>query len=213
MNHQNEFLVNHHELCTLLYNGNLKVALNLFLEHCKQLEQISLQQIRLYLSSLNHGIYNYVLIKEQISLHECCIKNNHLLLHCSSTNFANIGQSILTNYAYCREYLIEKHENEHIKRAITYINNHLSDNLSLQSVCEAISISHCYLCDLFRREVHMTFSEYVLKQRIILAKQLLRNTNLSISVIAMRCGFNTVSYFCTCFKKVEGVTPSSIKRE
>ena len=164
MTKQNEFLVNHHELYTLLYNGNLKSALSVFTEHCSQLEKIPLQQVRLYLSSLNHGIYNYILI------------------------------------------------NEHIKKAIIYIHNHLGDNLSLQSVCEAINLNHCYLCDLFRREVHMTFSEYVLQQRISLAKQLLRNTNLSMSFIAMRCGFNTASYFCTCFKKVEGVTPSSIKR-
>lgn len=212
MPHHNEFLVNHHELYTLLYNGNYNVALNLFLEHCKQLEQYSIQQIRLYLSSLNHGIYNYILLKEQISLHECCIKNNHLLLHCSSINFTTIGESILTNYAYCREYLIEKHDNEHIKKALTYIHNHLSESLTLQSVCEAINLNHCYLCDLFRREVNMTFSEYILQQRISLAKQLLRNTNLSMNHIAIRCGFNSTSYFCTCFKKVEGVTPSSIKR-
>lgn len=212
MTKQNEFLVNHHELYTLLYNGNLKAALSIFNEHCKQLEQISLQQIRLYLSSLNHGIYNYILINEQISLHDCCIKNDQLLLQCSSANFTTIGENILINYSNCKEYLIEKHENEHIKKAIIYIHNHLGDNLSLQSVCEAINLNHCYLCDLFRREVHMTFSEYVLQQRISLAKQLLRNTNLSMSFIAMRCGFNTASYFCTCFKKVEGVTPSSIKR-
>lgn len=212
MTKQNEFLVNHHELYTLLYNGNLKSALTVFAEHCKQLEQLPLQQIRLYLSSLNLGIYNYILINEQISLHDCCVKNDQLLLQCSSTNFATVGETILINYSNCKEYLIEKHENEHIKKAIIYIRNHLGDNLSLQSICEAINLKHCYLCDLFRREVHMTFSEYVLQQRIGLAKKLLRNTNLSMSFIAMRCGFNTASYFCTCFKKVEGVTPSSIKR-
>lgn len=212
MFNQNEFLVNHHELYTLIYNGNLKSALSVFFEHCTKLEQFSLQQIRLYLSSLNQGIYNYILINEQISLHDCCVKNDQLLIQCSSANFTTIGETILINYSNCKEYLIEKHENEHIKKAIIYIHNHLGDNLSLQSVCEAINLNHCYLCDLFRREVHMTFSEYVLQQRISLAKQLLRNTNLSLSFIAMRCGFNTASYFCTCFKKVEGVTPSSIKR-
>lgn len=212
MINQNEFLINHYELYTLLYNGNLNSTLSVFFEHCNQLEQFSLQQIRLYLSSLNQGIYNYILLNEKISLHDCCVQNDQLLLQCSSANFTTIGETILINYSNCKEYLIEKHENEHIKKAIIYIHNHLGDNLSLQSVCEAINLNHCYLCDLFRREVHMTFSEYVLQRRINLAKQLLRNTNLSMSFIAMRCGFNTASYFCTCFKKVEGVTPSSIKR-
>ncbi len=209
---QNEFLLNHNELYILLYNGNLQVALNAFQEDRNQLEQLPPQQIRLYLSSLNHGIYNYILIKEQVSLHDCCTKNEQLLIQCSSANFASIGNSIITNYAYCKDYLVEKHENEHIKNAITYIHNHLDENISLQSVSEAINLNHCYLCDLFRREVHMTFGEYVLKQRIRLAKQLLQTSDLSTSFIAMRCGFNTASYFSTCFKKQEGVTPSSYKR-
>ncbi len=55
----------------------------------------------------------------------------------------------------------------------------------------------------------MTFSEYVLKRRITLAKKLLTTTSLPISGIAIQCGFQQPSYFCTSFKKVEGVSPST----
>lgn len=203
-----EALLNHSELYSLLYSGNTSDAIQLFLEQSKKLHNASIRQIRFYLSAINQGIYNYILFHERISLHKCCYTNEELIHNCTYQNYLSLGKHILHAYGDCTEYLIEKHKNTHVKNAISYIHEHLSEPLTLTSVCEAISLNRCYLCDLFSKEVGMTFCEYVVKQRILLAKRLLLTTNLPMAMIAARCGFNNLSYFSTSFKKVEGVTPS-----
>lgn len=203
-----EALLNHSELYSLLYCGNTTDAIQLFLEQSKKLHNASIRQIRFYLSSINQGMYHYILFHEGISLHNCCYKNEELIHDCTYQNYLSLGKHILRAYGDCTEYLIEKHKNTHIKHAISYIHEHLSEPLTLASLCEAISLNRCYLCDLFSKEVGMTFSEYVLRQRVLLAKRLLLTTNLPMTMIAARCGFNNLSYFSTSFKKVEGVTPS-----
>ena len=207
-----EDLLNHSELFSLLYYGHSVEANRLLKEELKKLKTSSLQEIRLFLSSLNLGMYQYILIHEKISLHKSCYENEKQIAHCTFQNYTSIGEDILNSYIYCKEYLVEKHKNNHIKNAIAYIHEHLAEPMTLSTVCKAISINNCYLCDLFRKEVGMTFSEYVLNRRITLAKKLLLTTNLTISQISIRCGFQQLSYFCTSFKKVEGVSPSTFQK-
>ncbi len=204
-----ESLLNHSELFSLLYFGHSTEAKRLYKEKIKELNNRPIKQIRLFLSSLNIGMYHYVLNHEKVSLHKSCYDNEVLIAHCTFLNYSSLGDQILDSYIDSTEYLIEKHKNEHIKKAIAYIHEHLDNPLSLTKVCKAVSLNRCYLCDLFKKEVGMTFSEYVLNQRITLAKKLLMTTALPISGIAMRCGFQQPSYFCTSFKKVEGVSPST----
>lgn len=207
-----ESLYNHLEIIHLLYNGNTKKALQEFTCKSKQLTFSMTHQMKNYLTSLNHGIYNFILIKENISLHNCCAKNDLSIQNCTSSTFLSIGEEIIDSYGSCFEYLIEKYKNEHVKKAITYIHQHLDEELTLENVSNEININKCYLCGLFKKEVQQTFSDYVLEQRIQLAKKLLKTTDHSIHVIAMKCGFNNTSYFSTCFKKLIGTTPSSIRQ-
>lgn len=206
-----EQLLNHLEIYSLLYAGNTKEAIKAFQRKALELKNASVLSLRSYLSALNYGIYNYILMKESISLHECCYENSQLIQQATNRNYEEIGIKILTSFANCSDYLVEKHRNEHIKKAISYIHNHLNEPLSLDIVCKEICVNRCYLCDLFKQEVNMTFSDYVLKQRILLAKKLLKSTDLGINVIAYKCGFKTTSYFSTCFRKIEGVSPSSYR--
>lgn len=206
-----ELLFNHLEIYSLLYSGNTKNAIKEFKEKAEELKDAATTSLRYYLTSLNHGIYNYILMKESISLHDCCYENNQLIMQCTGSNFESIGIRIILSFANCTAYLIEKYKNEHIKKAVSYIHNHLGDSLTLDMVCKEVCVNRCYLCDLFKQEVKMTFSDYVLKQRVSLAKKLLKSTNLGINVIAFKCGFKSTSYFSTCFRKIEGISPSSYR--
>ncbi|WP_066718406.1 helix-turn-helix transcriptional regulator [Clostridium sp. Marseille-P299] len=206
-----EQFFNHLEIYSLLYSGNTKEAIKVFKSKVGELKNESILLLRLYLNSLNHGIYNYILMKESISLHECCYENSQLIQQCTSRTYIDIGIQIITSFSNCTDYLIEKHKNEHIKKAIAYIHNHLSESLSLDVVCKEVCVNRCYLCDLFKQEVHMTFSDYVLKQRISLAKKLLKTSNIGINVVAFKCGFSSTSYFSTCFRKIEGISPSEYR--
>lgn len=92
-----------------------------------------------------------------------------------------------------------------------YIHSHLSEPLSLDILSEKVNLNKYYLSGLFKTHANTTFSEYVLMERIKLSKKLLKTTCLPLTTLSERCGFSSVSYFCTCFKKIVGVTPYSYR--
>ncbi|WP_313131622.1 helix-turn-helix domain-containing protein [Anaerocolumna sp.] len=204
-----EALYNHLEICTFVYNGNTLAAINSIKEKADLLKKgTSLQIKKAYLYSLNISIYNYILLNEKVSLHICCHKNEQFIdKFIYSHDLLDIGEKIIFAYGHCSEYLIEKHKNKHVKNAIAYIHSHLAEPLTLDKVCDSININPSYLSDIFRKQVKCTFSQYILKQRISLAKKLLMDSQFTVNLIAEKCGFTNQSYFCTCFRKEVGMTP------
>ncbi len=207
-----EVYLNHLEIYSQLYTGNTKKAIEEFIVKTRSLSFTSPQERTCYLTSLNQGIYNYILIQENVSLHSCCLKNEKKILKCTGDTLLAIGENIIRSYGYCYEYVIQRHKNEHIRKALEYIHKNLCENITLDMVSKEANINKCYLCDLFKKEVCQSFSEYVLSQRIQLAKKLLLTTPHSIQAIAEKCGFQNQSYFCTCFKKIIGVTPTKLRK-
>jgi YesN/AraC family two-component response regulator len=210
-----EILYNHLEICTFLYNGNTKAAIHSLKEKADLLEKESGPQLKkIYLYSLNISIYNYILINEKVSLHKCCHENEYAIRKTlTSHNFFEVGETIILAYGYCSEYMVEKYKNKHIKKAIAYIRTHLDEPLTLDCVCKNININRCYLSDIFKKQVNCSFKQYILKQRIALAKKLLNSSQLPIHLIAEKCGFTNDSYFCTCFRKETGMSPCQYRKE
>ncbi len=209
-----ETLYNHLEICTLLYNGNTQAAINTLKEKIDLLpKNNTLQLKKIYLFSLNCSIYNYILIKEKVSLHLCYHENGQTISKSiTSSNLLEVGEKVILSYGNCSEYMIEKHKNKHVKKAIAYIHSHLEEPLTLESVCKNININNSYLSDIFKKQVKCTFSQYILKQRISLAKKLLKDSRLTVTIISEKCGFTNQSYFCTCFKKEVGMSPCCYRK-
>lgn len=206
------YLMNHSEICEALQNGETEHAVALFLDKTK--EVMTTSSVRnTYLSSLNFSIYNYILLKEHISLHECCLKNEKRILHTAGSSVENIGIEIIQAYGYGTRNLSSQYSNMHVQNAVSYIHQNLDKPLSLTTVSEAVSVNASYLCQLFRKDTGMSFTEYILMCRCRLARTLLKNSDYSISEIAMRCGFKTASYFSTCYKKVTGRLPSQDQKD
>ncbi|MFV0342517.1 MAG: helix-turn-helix domain-containing protein [Anaerocolumna sp.] len=210
-----ETLYNHLDICTFLYNGNTQAAKNTLKEKIELLpSNCSLQLKKIYLFSLNSSIYNYILIKENVSLHLCYHENGQTISkNITSTNLIELGEIVIASYGNCSEYMIEKYKNKHVKNAIAYIHSHLEEPLTLDSVCKNININTSYLSDIFKKQVKCTFSQYILKQRISLSKKLLKDSNLTSNMIAEKCGFTNQSYFCTCFKQEVGMTPCCYRKK
>ncbi len=210
-----ELIYNHMELCTFLYNGNTQAAIHCFKENSAFFYKSSTLKMKVsYLHSLNLSIYNYILIKEKVSLHRCCHENEQRIgRDASSHNFYDIGEEILLAYGNCSEYLIEKHKNKHVRKAVAYIHSNLGEALSLEEVCSNININRCYFSELFKKQVKCSFRQYVLKQRILLAKKLLKDSQLTVHMISEKCGFTNHSYFCTCFKKEAGMSPCAYRSQ
>ncbi len=98
-----------------------------------------------------------------------------------------------------------------VKEALNYIHSHIDEDLSLEKIAKEIHISKNHLSCLFRQCTGYSFSNYINHIKIETSKTLLKNSKKSILEIAIECGFNSESYFCSTFKKLIGVTPTEYR--
>ncbi|WP_308638208.1 AraC family transcriptional regulator [Paenibacillus silvisoli] len=99
-----------------------------------------------------------------------------------------------------------------LKQAKLFITDNLSDDdLSLDKVAAQINLSPRHLSRLFSSGVHESYTDYVRKQRVRRAAELLRYSELSIKEIAERTGFGSVHYFARTFRALMHITPARFR--
>lgn len=89
---------------------------------------------------------------------------------------------------------------------LTYINRHISEELSLDNLSAHFYLSSSYLCRIFKSTTGTTINKYITARRITIAKSLL-NEGLSVSETCEKCGFNDYSNFLKAFTKAVGISP------
>jgi len=97
-------------------------------------------------------------------------------------------------------------------RLVAYIDNHYEQKLYLKDLSARFFINQVYCCQLFKRNLGKTFSEYVSELRIKKARALLKQTDLSIEEIAIKTGYVEYYYFNKVFKKHCGITPTKFRK-
>ena len=99
-----------------------------------------------------------------------------------------------------------------MEKVLKFIEENLDNDLTLKKVAKYCNLSCSRFRELFRKEVKMSFSKYLLRLRIKTAMNLLKETELEIKQISSRVGYKDVSNFCHHFKKVTGVSPSLYRK-
>ncbi|WP_202078387.1 response regulator [Caldalkalibacillus salinus] len=99
-----------------------------------------------------------------------------------------------------------------IRKATDYIHEHIEDALSLKRVARHVHLNPNYFSVLFKEQTQMTFSEYVARSRLQVAKHLLLTTDLTIEDVSERVGYKTAKYFVKIFKDYEGMTPGRFRK-
>lgn len=105
----------------------------------------------------------------------------------------------------------KKNTSEHLYKAIQYINAHYFEDLNLDILAQNVFVSSYYLSHLFRREMGVTFSDYLTKVRVSRAKELLMEGR-SVEDVSECVGYRDGNYFIKIFKKYVGVTPSKYRK-
>ena len=97
-------------------------------------------------------------------------------------------------------------------KAKEFIWGNYNQEISLKKIAEAVGINPFYLSHLFRKEMGISFLEYLTSVRISIAKKLLKQTNLSIIEICLEVGYQDPSHFAKVFKKKEGIHPTEYRK-
>lgn len=99
-----------------------------------------------------------------------------------------------------------------MQKAVDYINHHITEDISIEELCSAAYLSKYHFCRLFKQKTGLTAMEYILKTRIVMAKEMLAKKDRSISEVSIACGFSSLSYFCRVFKADTGLSPLQYKK-
>ena len=98
-----------------------------------------------------------------------------------------------------------------VKKCIHIIQGHLTDTLSVASLSDTLGVTRQYLSSRFKAETGLAMTDYINQQRIALSKYYLRQDKLTISQIAVMCGYSDSNYYGRMFRKLEGITPSEYR--
>jgi AraC-like DNA-binding protein len=131
-------------------------------------------------------------------------------------NFEKIIESIfhriyIDNYIFSQNKT-EKTVSNEVKLILDYIQNNLKNDLSLTTLSALTHHSVNGLIWKFRRELGVTPQKYIATLRISKAKELLLDSNMTISEISDECGYANLYYFSSAFKTSLGVSPSDFRK-
>lgn len=98
------------------------------------------------------------------------------------------------------------------KKAERYIEEHLFENFSVEQMAGELNISFYYMCHLFKEYKGMSISSFKNKRRLQRAERMLVETKEKVTDIALRCGYDSASYFTEMFTKYALCSPTEFRR-
>lgn len=101
----------------------------------------------------------------------------------------------------------------HIRDCKTYISHHLNKELNPDILAEHLGISKNYLLRLFPQYENMTLMQYILRERVLAAANMLKYSDFDIMRIATYFHFQTQSHFGVVFKKYLGMSPAAYRKK
>lgn len=102
-------------------------------------------------------------------------------------------------------------KNDTFKQILNYVGQNFTSQISFQKICKDYFINPSYLSQIFQRELGTTFTNYLTDLRINYAKDLLEHTNLIISEISEKVGYDQYFYFSKIFKKYTLQSPTQYR--
>lgn len=99
-----------------------------------------------------------------------------------------------------------------VRRVTSYMQEHLDEAIGLQDIADLLCLSRFHLCTAFREATGFTPHRWLVRLRIDRARQLLAETRLSITDVALSVGYQTPSSFTQAFRSQVGVAPREFRR-
>lgn len=110
-----------------------------------------------------------------------------------------------------QESIEQESRNPYVNEILHYIQEHFTEQITLEQIAEKIHLTVPYCCNLVKQELGTTIYKIILKERLLLAQDYLLQGEKSLQEISYLCGFNDYSHFSKSFKKFTGVLPSQYR--
>jgi AraC family transcriptional regulator len=99
-----------------------------------------------------------------------------------------------------------------LRKVEDYIAEHLAEEISVEQLAEIVELSSSHFAHVFKETTGMTPLQFVTRQRVTRAQQLIRETSRSLIDIGLEVGYTSPSHFAQVFRRVAGVTPTEFRR-
>lgn len=107
---------------------------------------------------------------------------------------------------------VETQTGDNFSKVLSYIDENLASPLGASQVASHFGYNSAYFSRMFMKKTGLSPMEYIKKQRIMLAKELLVRPYDSVCDIGAACGYPDEKYFSRLFKKSEGMTPTQYRK-
>ena len=166
--------------------------------------------------------------KEAMNLYLICMRQNKLPLNNTEGYFDKVCLdienciSMKDIFKYLKKTIIESfnqviavkkaEDNKPIRDAKQYMKQHFKEPISLEIVSDQVGFNATYFSSLFKKETGNTFSEYLSEIRMEKAKELLKESNLSVALICEEVGYSDTKHFTKLFTKYTNLKPNEYRK-
>lgn len=99
-------------------------------------------------------------------------------------------------------------QENHIELVKRYIHENLDKDIHREDIARQVHLNEDYLSRIFKKKMGISLKEYIISEKISVARQMIRTTMLPISFIALKIGYSNYSNFSKTYKKVTGISPT-----
>ena len=100
-----------------------------------------------------------------------------------------------------------------VSKVIDYIHSHIHEQIYIADLAERVFLNEQYLARMFKKAKGVSILEYITRERLKLAQELLLSTDYPINRVADSVGYDNYSYFARIFKRETGVTPQEFRQQ
>lgn len=131
----------------------------------------------------------------------------------NSTRFEELNAAIFDALTEIRESKKAMKYSQHVEKILSIVEKEYAEDINLTEISERLFLNPVYAGQLFKKEVGMSFSQYLNQFRINKAQECLLNTSDSIGTIAIKTGYSTANYLSKNFRKAVGLSPKEFRNK
>lgn len=146
-----------------------------------------------------------------IKTDEIFLKIYNIMNDNSEMKYANLASLFVELLGIGLKSASSDSNKDKISDIVSFISDNALNKITIDDICKQSNLSKYHLCRIFKENIGVTIGDFIKSRRLSAAKQMLANTNMSITSIAYKCCFTDSSFFSKTFSKEFGITPTAFR--